>query len=113
MSYTKAIKIFEELPEEEKYLIRNRYELDGKHCAMGLLVDVPKGANDVGIFDLINPLDLSYFYKPVADQVEELGMSREEAFNLQVFVDELGGAQEGRPLFDAALQFMKDRCADY
>lgn len=109
MSYTKAIKIFEELPEEEKYLIRNRYERDGKHCAMGLLVDVPKRANNVGISDLTNPREEDYFCEPVADRVEELGMTREEAHDLQVFVDMHSGSEEGRPLFDSALEFMKNK----
>ena len=56
MSYKKAITAFEALPEEEKYLIRNRYTRGGRHCAMGLLVQVPdlERRNAVGIWDLTN-----------------------------------------------------------
>lgn len=109
MSYKKAIAAFEALPEEEKYLIRNRYTREGRHCAMGLLVQVPdlERRNAVGIWDLTNSLELNYFSKSVLDQIEGLGMTREEAQDLQNFVDSLSGSEEGRPLFDAALEFMK------
>jgi len=113
MSYAKAIKIFEDLPEEKKALIRHRYERDGLHCAMGILIEVPKGANSVAIFDLLNPMDSKHFSGAVAAQIEDLQMTPTEACMLQNFVDNRYGPAEGRPLFDAALQFMKDRCADY
>ena len=109
MSYKKAITAFEALPEEEKYLIRNRYTRGGHHCAVGLLVQVPdlERRNAVGIWDLTNFNNETYFSKSVLDQIEELEMTREEAQNLQNFVDGLCGADEGRPLFDEALSFMR------
>jgi len=113
MSYAKAIKIFEDLPEEKKALIRHRYERDGLHCAMGILIEVPKGANSVAIFDLLNPNDSQRFSKSVSDQVEGLQMTRDEAKALQDFVDTVSSAPYGRLLFNEALQFMKDRCADH
>lgn len=111
MSYKKAIAAFEALPEDEKYLIRNRYEREGRHCAMGLLVQVPdlERRNAVEIWDLTNYCDDRYFSKSVLDQIEELGMTREEARDLQDFVDMRSGSEEGRPLFDGALEFMKNK----
>lgn len=110
MSYKKAIAAFEALSEDEKYLIRNRYERRGRHCAVGLLVLVPdlERRNAVAIWDLTNYNNEPFFSRSVLNQIEELGMTREEAQDLQNFVDSRYG-DEGRPLFDSALEFMKNK----
>jgi len=114
VSYKKAIGIFEALPEAEKYLARYYYtNAHGHHCAIGALIEAPIEAGNVAIFDLLNPMDSKHFSGAVAAQIEDLQMTPTEACMLQNFVDNRYGPAEGRPLFDAALQFMKDRCADY
>ena len=111
MSYTKAIHIFEALPESEKKLQRYDYNRNGGKCAIGILIDVPHYFEGETIRSCIQNSTA------VRDQIAWLGLTKEEASELQVFVDETTSDQphvpNGRALFDAALQFMKDRCADH
>lgn len=114
MSYTKAIHIFEALPEDEKKLQRCDYNRDGGKCAIGILIDVHPSFEGETIRSCIQNCN------SIRDQIAELGMTEQEASELQIFVDETTNnhplvlhVPNGRALFDAALQFMKDRCADH
>ena len=118
MSYKKAIRIFEDLPEEYKKLRRYDYNRNGGKCAIGVLVDVKPQHEGTSIGALLeNRRVLSqlegFNTKYIKDRLDELEMENEEACALQNFVDHDPIAAEGRPLFDAALNFMKDRCADH
>lgn len=123
MSYKKAIKIFEDLPEEYKKLKRFDYNRGGGKCAIGVLVDVKPQHEGMGIGVLlenrrvISPIE-GFSTKYIQNRLDELEMTNEEACELQDFVDVESNRiplmiPEGRDLFDAALNFMKDRCADH
>ena len=123
MSYKKAIRIFEDLPEEYKKLRRYDYNRNGGKCAIGVLVDVKPQHEGTGIGVLLeNRRVLSqlegFNTKYIKDRLDELEMENEEACELQDFVDGESNQiplkiPEGRDLFDAALAFMKERSADH
>jgi len=123
VSYRKAIHKFENLPEWQKKLRRFDYNRNGGKCAIGVLVDV-KPQHEGWRIDLLlenrrvqSQLE-GFNTRYIKDRLDELEMTNKEACALQDFVDGDSGRiplmiPEGRDLFDAALNFMKDRCADH
>lgn len=117
MSYKKAIEVLEALPEDQKIMIRRYYnDHNGRHCAIGHLVRV-KPEHETGIRILLDPRRYvsqvpSINTKYIKDRLDELAMTEDEAARLQEYVDDAGwreSAAEGRPLFDAALNFMREQ----
>lgn len=117
MSYKKAIEVLEALPEDQKIMIRRYYnDHNGRHCAIGHLVRV-KPEHETGIRILLDPRCYvsqvpSTNTKYIKDRLDELEMTEDEAGQLQEYVDsesERAGVEMGRTLFDAALNFMREK----
>lgn len=123
MSYKKAIEVLEALPEDQKVMVRNTYtDRFGKHCAIGHLVSVKPCQEGFGIRQLLEPRRVSSQIanintKYIKDRLDELEMTEDEAGELQKYVDSqskragpfYSRIKVGRPLFDAALNFMREQ----
>ena len=114
MSYEKAIKVFEDLPEECKKLRRYDYNRNGGKCAIGVLVDVKPQHEGFGIDQLLEDRRVQsqlegFNTKYIKDRLDELEMTNEEAADLQQFVDGHSQWVGGESLFNEALRFMKEK----